>query len=707
MATYLWSTLVNGRVINPFNPSVDILRFDSPTVSAAAVDVLGGAASTQLSYLGKSVTLQMPLFSTTTSNVRFDNGSLLLVGDNAAGTAADNTAHTLTGGAGNDQLIAGAGGYTLNGGGGNDKLTGGSGNDTLNGGTGVDTMAGGAGNDTYFVDSTSDVITEAAGQGTDRVFSSVDYTLSANVDNLELTGTAGLSGTGNAIANLIVGNSAGNALNGAAGNDILQGAGGSDNLTGGAGADRLDGGAGFDNAMYDMAAAAVVVNLQTSSQNTGEAAGDTYISIEGVIGSRFNDTLTGDDNGNDVIGMDGNDTLFGLNGDDDLEGGNGNDQLFGGEGGDILDGGAGIDTARYDNGSVVTADLANAASNAGDAAGDTYVAIENITGSQWDDVLSGNSSNNALTGGSGDDQLFGRAGNDALLGQAGDDLLDGGAGADSLDGGMGLDFATYENATGGVRASLVGGVQSGDASGDTFVSVEGLLGSKFADTLIGDANANDIQGLNGDDVLIASGGDDTISAGNGDDSLFGGLGADVLSGGAGFDFARYDLASSGVVVDLSSDHPSSGEAAGDDIFGVEGVVGSIFDDELYGDADANDLRAVDGNDFVHGNAGNDSLVGGTGNDTLDGGVGADRLEGGSGSDIFILSRSEADGDVIADFDRAADHLQLIGYGSPADGATFIQLDSTHWSINSDDGAVHDIITIANAVPLTAADYTFI
>src|SRR5215217_3781378 len=137
MATFLWSTLVNGRVINPFNPNADVLRFDSAAISAADVTIQGSSTSV-FAFGGKTVTLQSPLFSTTTTNVRFDNGSVLLVGDNTTGTAADNTGRTVTGGAGNDQLIAGAGGYTLNGGGGNDLLTGGSGNDTLNGGTGND-----------------------------------------------------------------------------------------------------------------------------------------------------------------------------------------------------------------------------------------------------------------------------------------------------------------------------------------------------------------------------------------------------------------------------------------------------------------------------------------------------------------------------------------------------------------------------------------
>src|SRR4051794_10969447 len=98
MATYLWSTLANGRLINPFNANTDDLRFDSSTIFARNVTV-DGSGTTVLTFGGKTVTLQMPLFSTTTTNVHFDNGSLLLVGDNSTGTTADNTGRTLTGGA--------------------------------------------------------------------------------------------------------------------------------------------------------------------------------------------------------------------------------------------------------------------------------------------------------------------------------------------------------------------------------------------------------------------------------------------------------------------------------------------------------------------------------------------------------------------------------------------------------------------------------
>ncbi|TPG44890.1 hypothetical protein EAH89_26755 [Roseomonas nepalensis] len=159
-------------------------------------------------------------------------------------------ANQIDGNAGNNLLAGGLGNDTLLGAAGNDTLDGGLGDDTLDGGTGADLLRGGAGNDTYYVDSLGDVVVELADEGSDRVVASVTWTLGANLERLSLTGTADLSGTGNAQANQIDGNAGNNLLAGGLGNDTLLGGAGNDTLHGGAGADTLDGGAGADVILY-------------------------------------------------------------------------------------------------------------------------------------------------------------------------------------------------------------------------------------------------------------------------------------------------------------------------------------------------------------------------------------------------------------------------------------------------------------------------
>jgi Ca2+-binding RTX toxin-like protein len=145
--------------------------------------------------------------------------------------------------------------------------------------------------------------------------------------------------------------------------------------------------------------------------------------------------------GNDILaGTSGDDVIAGLAGNDAISGGGGNDRLNGGPGSDRLDGGAGIDEADYSSaGSAVRADLVQSGTNSGEAQGDSYVAVENLRGSNFSDVLAGNDSANSIWGGQGDDQLFGRGGNDLLEGGTGNDTISGGTGNDTIIGGKGLD----------------------------------------------------------------------------------------------------------------------------------------------------------------------------------------------------------------------------------------------------------------------------
>jgi len=152
----------------------------------------------------------------------------------------------LSGTSGNDVIDGGAGNDTIMGLSGVDYLIGGLGDDSLDGGAGIDRLVGGVGNDRYVVDNIEDIIEELSGGGTDEVQSSISWVLGAELENLVLTSTFDIQGTGNSLANQLTGNRANNRLSGEAGNDTLSGGEGNDTLVGGTGSDRLTGDAGND-----------------------------------------------------------------------------------------------------------------------------------------------------------------------------------------------------------------------------------------------------------------------------------------------------------------------------------------------------------------------------------------------------------------------------------------------------------------------------
>jgi Ca2+-binding RTX toxin-like protein len=220
------------------------------------------------------------------------------------------------------------------------------GDNRLDGGAGADSMAGGAGNDTYIVDNAGDAVGELADEGTDLVLASVSYGLAANVENLGLTGTAAIDGSGNALANVLTGNAAANVLDGRGGDDVVRGAAGDDRLIYSGGFDRFDGGSGVDTADFGALDSALWVALASGAYTTdgpsvtagGWRALATLTGIENITGSRFDDYLAGDEGAN---------VLRGGAGGDGMDAGGGNDVLEGGAGDDRLAGDAGLDVARY------------------------------------------------------------------------------------------------------------------------------------------------------------------------------------------------------------------------------------------------------------------------------------------------------------------------------------------------------------------------
>jgi Ca2+-binding RTX toxin-like protein len=267
---------------------------------------------------------------------------------------------------------------------------------------------------------------------------------------------------------------------------------------------------------------------------------------------------------------------------------------------------------------------------------------------------------------SGGDYLVGGIGADTLIGGAGNDVLAGGAGADQLIGGDGKDSADYSQASAGVEVDLTTGGLGGEATGDTYVSVEMVIGSAHADV---------IRGTVGADVLSGLAGDDRLEGRAGSDVLRGGAGADTLLGGDDFDTATYYDAGSGVTVDLGLRVGTRGDASGDVLVSIERVQGSnTGDDVLIGSSGNDELQGYGGNDWLTGGAGKDVLGGGDGNDTLDGGegndvlsggAGADLVLGGAGQDLFIAAAPALNGS--ADTIDGGDGIDLVDYSSAVTG----------------------------------------
>jgi VCBS repeat-containing protein len=474
-------------------------------------------------------------FTTDTAGVQLRVQANYSVG----GGATESIFSAATAAVGAFHLITGTNaGETLNGTAVADQITALSGNDVLIGGTGADRLIGGLGNDTYEVREAGDQVVENAGEGTDTVWAYVDYSLSADVENLVFSSAIGnMTGTGNALNNLIIGSN---------GNDLLIGGGGNDILRGGTGNDTYEVREAGDvvqenaNAGTDTVLAYVNHTLGANVEN---------LDFSGAVG---NMTGTGNALDNLIIGSNGNDVLIGGGGADSLRGGLGNDTYEVREAGDVVveNAGAGTDTVWAYLNYTLGADAENLVFSG---------AIGNMTGT-------GNALNNLIIGSNGNDVLIGGGGNDILRGGTGNDTYEVREAGDVV----------QENANAGTDSV------SAYVNHTLGANVENLDFSSAVGNMVGTGN-----GL--DNTITGSNGNDTLSGGGGADTLVGGLGRDVLTGGGGADtFVLRSVAESGTTGatrDVIADFLSSTDkidftgidantgAAGDQAFSMIGTIG--------------------------------------------------------------------------------------------------------------------------------------
>ncbi|GGF57198.1 hemolysin [Paracoccus acridae] len=541
---------------------------------------------------------------------------------------------------------------------------------------------------------------------------------------------------------------------GGAGDDTLDGGNGDDMMMGQDGVDVFRGGAGSDTVDFSRESPfQLLVNLETNVASGGTASGDTFFSIENLIGSDDRiDRFIGNADANHFRGQGGGDYFNGRDGNDLLDGGNdgdiiygegGDDTVIGGAGQDYLDGGSGIDTVVYEGSSAgVRIDLADGSARGGDADGpvqivgrgtvirhDILVGFENAVGSVFDDHIIGTDGANVLSGGSGND------------------TLSGGEGRDTLMGGAGRDTADYADAAAGVRIGLA----SGQSEGDTYVSIENVAGSGWNDRLTGDRGANVLTGQGGNDDLKGGAGDDTLIGDFADQgpavprpglgSGYATLGPDATNGSmaTAFDIsdnfsltADPDIFDSTTVLHTTVNATGTGEGG---YYRIDLAAGTLITIDIDGIADPNvhdswvrlldsDGNVVAENDDGGGDpgsnssrdsstvftvektgtyyilegswsptapgdgwspsvpegstyklnvsvefppepvqpgvAGMDTLRGGAGSDLLDGGLAADFLIGGAGEDSFRFSTALGNGNIdrISDFDVTEDLILL-------------------------------------------------
>jgi Ca2+-binding RTX toxin-like protein len=638
---------INGTG-NSSNNSIKGNKNNNTLVGDAGDDTLDGGSGSDIMAGG-----------TGDDTYAVDNAGDVVTEAANAGNDTVQSSITYTLGANLENLIL-AGSSAINGTGNsaNNTLTGNAGSNTLDGGAGADTMAGGAGNDTYVVDNISDWVTEAANAGADTVQTTISYTLGLNLENLILTGTIAMNGTGNSANNTITGNAGNNILDGGFGSDIMAGGAGDDayvvddvgdlvteaasagtdtvqatisytlgtnlenliltgtsatngtgnssknsitgnagnnTLDGGAGADTLAGGTGNDTYVLDTAMD-VVTELENAGTDTVKS------SISYTLGANLENLILSGASNINGTGNSSNNTIAGNTGNNMLDGGIGDDTLDGGTGADRMVGGAGDDIYMVDNAS----DVVTEAENAGNDTVQSSISFS----------LATNIEHLALTG-SASINGTGNSANNTITGNAGNNILDGGAGADRMLGGAGNDTYVVDNA-----GDLV--IEAASAGTDTVRSaISYALGSNLENLILTGTTAINGTGNSSNNNIIGNAGNNILN---------GGLGSDTMSGGSGDDTYVVDNAGDLVMEAINAGNDTVQSSA------TYALGANLENLVLIGSS------AINGT----GNSSKNTITGNAGNNTLDGGAGVDILTGLGGADSFRFSTQLSFGASTAD-----------------------------------------------------------
>lgn len=583
-------------------------------------------------------------------------------------------------------------------------LTGNGANNVLNGLSGADTMIGGAGNDTYVVDNTGDVVTEQTSAGVDSVLASVTHTLAANVENLTLTGTVFINGTGNALDNVLTGNTGTNVLTGGAGNDtyVIQNSADTTVETAGGGTDTVQSsvthtlGVEVENLTLIGSAAINATGNSLNNVLIGNAAANTLsggAGADAMTGAAGDDTYVVDNAGDTVTELlsEGVDLVqssvtwvlgdnvenLTLTGSSAINGtGNAlSNVLTGNTGTNILTGGAGDDSYVVQNSTDGVVELAGGGIDMVQSSATFTLSaeVENLT-------LTGSSAINGTGNGLGN-VLIGNSGANTLTSGAGNDVLDGGSGTDTMVGGTGDDLYIV-NATAEILTELAGEGTDSVQSSATYTlaaNVENLtLTGTAAINATGNALANVLIGNSANNTLNGGAGSDIMSGGLGNDSYVVDDIADVVTeqAGEGTDTIQSSLswALGSSVENLTLTGSATINATGnsqDNILtgntGVNVLTGGLGND-TYAVQNATDVtvEAVgEGSDTVQssvtwtlganvenltltgssaingtGNSLDNVLNGNSGINTLDGGTGVDTLAGGAGNDVYVVNSAD-------------------------------------------------------------------